>query len=263
MNYQHVYHAGNFADVFKHIILIALTHALQNKPTPFCYLDTHAGAGCYDLSSEAAQKGKEYVTGVNKLLQQKQCPNLVTEYLNIIKTETNYPGSPLLAKHILRPQDRMVLSELKIDEYHALKKLFAGDKQVAVHHQDGYQSLKAFLPPKEKRGLILIDPPYEKSDDFATILKKLPEALDRFPNGIFALWYPIKNKTVTDRFINSLKAKIFRPCWVSELLVTSHPIPTYLNGCGLFIVNPPWQIEKNLQTTLEWLRAILHHTDEY
>lgn len=260
MNYRHSYHAGNFADVFKHIVLIALTKSFLRKENAFCYLDTHAGIGLYDLMSVETQKTKEYETGISKVLAQKNPPDLIKEYIEIVrstKNEFSYPGSPLFVKNYLRKQDRMILSELHPEDCAILKKHFAHDKQVAVHCQDGYQSLKAFLPPKEKRGFVLIDPPYEKADEFEQLLKIIPETVKRWETGTFVLWYPIKNRATTDRFIRSLKTKITRPILITELSIYPEDNTQQLNGSGMLIINPPWLLNEELQPTLPWLRETL------
>ncbi len=273
MNYRHIYHAGNFADVFKHVILVMLMQSLLKKENPFCYLETHAGIGWYDLSAREALINKEYELGIKKILARKDPPGLIKDYLACIGRlchsreggndrdgNTNdsddlryYPGSPFFAKQFLRPQDQMILSELHDDDVKSLKQFFKHDKQVHIHHQDGYLSLKSSLPPKEKRGLVLIDPPYEKSDELNSLASILAQALKRWETGIYALWYPIKTKTQLNFFFRELKEKISRPFLRAELCVYAENIPTELNGCGMVIVNPPWQFEENLQAILPWL----------
>ncbi|MDR3478273.1 MAG: 23S rRNA (adenine(2030)-N(6))-methyltransferase RlmJ [Gammaproteobacteria bacterium] len=265
MNYRHSYHAGNFADVFKHIILIAVSNALARKESPYCYLDTHAGIGYYDLLSNSAQKSKEYVNGILKIMNEPNPPKLVQQYIDCIKAINPdgidplryYPGSPYIARHFLRAQDRAVLTELHDDDYPILKDTFHHDKQVAVHHQDGYQALKAFLPPKERRGFILIDPPYEVQDELMQVGSKMATALARFETGVFMLWYPIKERRAIDRFHHSLKDKIKRPILIAELSVHPENVPTHLNGSGLAIVNPPWQLDKAIAEVLPWLWRVL------
>ena len=264
MNYKHVYHAGGFSDVVKHIILTDLLTSLAHKETPFCYIDTHAGSGFYDLFSEFASKNKEYAQGIERVIQQENPPPLVKSYLNCIHRINNklteskfasirfYPGSPLIARYLLRPHDRIVACELQPQEYEALRTTFAGDKQVAVHHMDGFLGLKAFLPPKERRGVVLIDPPYENPDEFTRIAHSLPIALKRWEMGIYAIWYPIKEKAQVERFYRVLKENIHQPIFAIEL--TIYPdIPNHLNGCGLVIINPPWQFDTTVQEILSWL----------
>lgn len=264
MNYLHSYHAGNFSDVIKHVCLIGLLEALMKKPTPFCYIDTHAGAGCYDLFSEFSNKTKEYEGGIEKVIQHEHPPQLVKEYLRTIHlinsklTESKiaslryYPGSPMIARQLLRRADRIVACELHPEEYQSLKQNFTGDHQVDIHHMNGFHGLKAFLPPKERRGLILIDPPYEDPDEFSQIARTLPIALKRFEQGVFAIWYPIKEKIHVDRFHQALKKSIENQILAIEL--TLYPdIPQHLNGCGLAIINPPWQFEEVIKNNLAWV----------
>ncbi len=273
MNYRHSYHAGNFADILKHVTLTALVMALQNKDKPFCYIDTHAGTGVYDLSCEQAKKTNEYTGGIEKVIQAEQPPAIIKRYLDCVHQINNrltgtkfsslryYPGSPLIARQLLRPHDRVVACELHPQEYQLLKNTFAGDKQVAVHHLDGFLGLKAFLPPAERRGLILIDPPYESPDEYNRIVHSLPSALKRFENGIYAIWYPIKEKKDTEHFYKTLQKNICLPILIAEL--TIYPdLPQHLNGCGLAIINPPFQFDHTLKELLPWLWKALTINDQ-
>ncbi len=260
MNYRHIYHAGNFADVFKHVLLIGLIESLQRKETPFCYFETHAGIGSYDLFSTSTQKSQEYLGGVAKIISEKVTPPWVATYLTCIKTLNAtidklryYPGSPYFVKQLLRETDRAVLSELHPDDVLTLKKTFFDDKKIHIHHQDGYQSLKALLPPKERRGLILIDPAYEKSDELNQLPHRLAEAIQRFATGIYAIWYPIKKSSQLIPFYRDLKNQIAQPMLVAEFCVYADDIDTGLNGCGMVIVNPPWQFDEELRQVLPWL----------
>jgi 23S rRNA (adenine2030-N6)-methyltransferase len=264
MNYNHAYHAGNFADVIKHVILTALITSLKRKDTPFCYIDTHAGAGYYDLASDFALKSKEYVNGIEKIIQQDNPPPLVKLYLDAVHNINNkltqskyaslryYPGSPMLARYLMRPHDRMIACELQPQVYQTLKTTFAGDKQVATHHADGFLGLKAFLPPHERRGLVLIDPPYENPDEFTRIAHSLPTALKRFESGVYAIWYPIKDKSQVERFYRAIKDHINHEVLAIEL--STYPdLPNHLNGCGLVVINPPWQFDQSINDILPWL----------
>jgi 23S rRNA (adenine2030-N6)-methyltransferase len=167
--------------------------------------------------------------------------------------ELIYPGSPTIVRHLLRPQDRMVLCELHSDDYHALKRVFARETQVAVHHQDGYLGLKSFLPPKEKRGLILIDPPYEKPNEFDQLIKDITMAVNRFATGVYAIWYPLKNRAAEERFLTNLKDKIDRPVLCAQMSIYSESLAINLNGTGMAIINPPWQLDQELQAIMPWL----------
>ncbi len=264
MNYKHIYHAGNFADVTKHIILLALINCLKRKDKAFCYLDTHAGSGYYDLSSSLANKTKEFELGIEKIIQAEHPPTLVKEYLTCVHDINNkltqskfaslryYPGSPLIARHLLRAHDRIVACELHPEEYQSLRATFQNDKQVAVHHTDGFLGLKAFLPPKENRGLILIDPPYEDPDEFNRIAHSMVAPLKRFESGVFAIWFPIKEKVQVERFYRTLQSQVKLPILAVELTIYPE-LANHLNGNGVVIINPPYQLDTNLQNILPWV----------
>ncbi len=261
MNYRHSYHAGNFADVFKHTILVALINSLKQKDTSFCYLDTHSGTGIYDLKDTTSQKSKEFENGIEKILLADNPPELIINYIDCVRaahaanhdTCRYYPGSPTIAAHLLRPQDRAVLIELHPDDYKLLKNNFHYDKRIGVHLQDAYQALKAFLPPKERRGLVLIDPPYERPDELADLSATLAQAVQRWDTGIYALWYPIKAPQAVERFYKAIKQNISRPMLVAELGLYPENTGTQLNGCGILIVNPPWKLEAELKPVIAWL----------
>lgn len=259
MNYRHVYHAGNFADVTKHVILLALLEQLQRKDKGYCYLDTHAGVGLYDLGSEAAGKTREFESGIARLRAASVLPPLLERYRALVASfgADHYPGSPSLATKLLRPQDRAVLAELHPEDVASLKALFRGTPQVAVHHTDGYHALKAFLPPKEGRGLVLIDPPYEQGDEFERLAGALRQAHQRWPQGIYALWYPLKDRREVQRFHSALERTGIR----KQLLIELSPYPEdraeRLDGSGMVIVNPPWQLQDELEPALRELAALL------
>jgi len=268
MNYRHAFHAGNFADVFKHTILIGLLQSLREKPAPFCYLDTHAGAGRYDLRSSEAAKTQEAQAGVARLLGTTTSSPLLHAYLDLIaalnlpghsgEAIAIYPGSPLIASHLLRASDRAVLCELQPDEAAALKSLFAGDARVGVHQRDGYAALPALLPPKERRGLVLIDPPFEAQDaEFRAIESALQAARARWPTGIYAIWYPIKLREQTRAFHRWFVRNDVRKTLVAELLVHPDDSPLRLNGCGMVIVNAPWKFDRELAALLPLLQRAL------
>lgn len=264
MNYRHSYHAGNFADVVKHVSLTTLITSLEHKPTPFCYIDTHSGPGYYDLFSEHAQKKKEYLLGIEKVIQADNYPVLVQKFLDCVHRINNeltgtqftslryYPGSPLIARYLLHPHDRIIACELQPDEYKSLKATFAGDKQVSTHHMDGFLGLKAFLPPHERRGLILIDPPYENPDELIHIAHYLTISLKRFASGVYAIWFPIKEYAPIKRFYHSLQTVVSRPMMATEFTIYPE-LPNHLNGCGLVIINPPYQFTLMINDFLPWL----------
>jgi 23S rRNA (adenine2030-N6)-methyltransferase len=262
MNYRHIFHAGNFADVTKHVVLALLLKSLHNKTTPFCYLDTHAGAGRSDLASEAAQKTGEYLDGIQRLWDTHTPPELA-EYLAVVRAQNSagalryYPGSPVIARYFLRPQDRMVLLERQADECAKLQSTFAGNRQVTVRVQDGYSGLKAYLPPKERRGLVLIDPPYESNNEFEQVVAGLRVAHDRWTSGVYAIWYPIKDRPPVERFHRALVATGIRKILLLELCPYPDDASLRLNGSGMIVINPPWMLEETLQTLLPQLLKLL------
>jgi 23S rRNA (adenine2030-N6)-methyltransferase len=261
MNYRHIYHAGNFADVMKHFILTLLLQKLCEKDKPFFVLDTHAGIGKYDLTEEAAQKTKEYEEGISQLMESPQA-EIFQPYLDVVKAMNAdgafrfYPGSPMVIKHFLRGQDKMALCELHPADYETLKQNLVGVKQALVRHEDAYTALRAFLPPKEKRGLVLIDPPFEKKDEFEQLIKGLKEAYRRFSTGIYAIWFPIKNRPPIDSFYEALTHSGIEKILVAEFLIAPADTPERLNGCGIVFINPPWQLDTMLQ---ESLPVLLHN----
>lgn len=260
MNYRHIFHAGNFADVFKHAVLSLLLKSLHRKDKPFCYLDTHAGAGRYDLTSAAAQKTGEFRAGIARLWKEAPAPELA-DYLAAVRALNDgdalrfYPGSPRIARFFLRPQDRAVLLELQPEEGARLKNEFAGDRQVTVQAQDGYAGLKAFLPPPERRGLVMIDPPYESDKEWDQVVEELRLAHARWDSGMYALWYPIKDRAPVERFQRQLVASGIRKVLLVELSPYPEDTAFRLNGCGMLVVNPPWKLEESLDALLPLLLA--------
>lgn len=266
MNYRHAFHAGNFADVFKHVLLIALIEALKSKPAPFCYFDTHAGAGRYDLRSAPARRTGEAADGVRRLagLRRVQVPAL-RRYLELLRELNDgskdvaiYPGSPLIAATLLRENDRAVLCETQAEESADLKTLFAHDARIGVHQRDGYAALGALLPPKERRGLVLIDPPFETQDDeFRTLERALKNAYARWPTGVYAIWYPIKLRNPIQRFHRWFANNRIGKTLAAELLLHPDNSPLRLNGCGMAIVNAPWKLDEQLREVLPMLLGAL------
>lgn len=264
MNYRHIYHAGNFADVFKHSVLLALIESLSQKEKPWCYLDTHAGKGCYDLFSEEANKTLEYKRGISRIFEAfpVNLSPLLQRYLNLVKHHgypRYYPGSPLLVLDCLRPNDRMILVEKNAEELMSLRQCFEAlnRNQISIHHDDGYQALKAFLPPKERRGLIFIDPPFEALNEWSQIVQGLATGLKRFNTGIYAVWYPIKDKMAVLAFHNKLKELECKEILIAELVIYPEDVPHGLIGCGMVIINPPWQLDEALKPLVQELWALL------
>ncbi|MEO7198703.1 MAG: 23S rRNA (adenine(2030)-N(6))-methyltransferase RlmJ [Dokdonella sp.] len=264
MNYRHAFHAGNFADVLKHTVLTGLLEALKGKQTPFCYMDTHAGRGRYQLNSDEAIRTGEYSGGVQRLLTAQRAPSLLHIYMNLIRgmntgTEiVQYPGSPFLASLLMREQDRGILCELQNEEANALKAVFREDARFAVHTRDGYAAMKALLPPKERRGLVLIDPPFEAQDDeFRIIEHALVDAHKRWPTGMYAIWYPIKLRQHVQPFHRWLTKSGFGNVLVAELLLHPDNSALRLNGAGMAIINAPWKFDKQLNELLPILGELL------
>lgn len=272
MNYRHAYHAGNFADVLKHSVLFALIQILRAKETPFALVDTHAGSGCYALDSEEAGKTGEYRDGIARLLfpdlqneHHHVLPPLLRHWLDsILALPGNehglklYPGSPLQAARAMRPADSAQLCEWHPSEVSRLRDLFRHDRRVHVHHRDGYEALKALLPPKEKRGLVLIDPPYEAQEaEYRLIEAALKLALQRWPTGIYAVWYPIKLRSQVQPFLRWTQQSGARRVLCVELLVHPDDSPLRLNGSGMVVLNAPWNLDQTLREPLDAMARLL------
>ena len=270
MNYRHAYHAGNFADVVKHAVLALLLERLAAKPSPYFVLDTHAGIGRYDLAAEAALKTGEAAAGIGRLLAAlagQATPPELAAYLGAVAALNGaaaggemprwYPGSPRLTRALMRPGDRLVLAEAHPEDARALKREFAGEAQVQVHHRDGWGALKAFLPPPERRGLVLIDPPYESADEADRLVAGLAAAHRRWPGGVYALWYPIKERPWVWRLHEALAATGIRRQLVAELTVSPEDDWRRLNGCGMIVINPPWQVDGAISGLLSRLHGAL------
>ncbi|MGE0809376.1 MAG: 23S rRNA (adenine(2030)-N(6))-methyltransferase RlmJ [Immundisolibacter sp.] len=263
MNYRHAFHAGNFADVVKHVCLVALLRGLTRKDSAWFYLDTHAGAGDYDLTATPAQKTGEYRDGIARLLSAPgPLPAALADYLGVIRpllgdgdSPRRYPGSPLIAAALGRPQDRLVACELNPLEFEALQAACGG--AVHVQRTDGYQALKALLPPRERRGLTLIDPPYERPDEFTRLAGELVAAHRRFATGVYALWYPLKDEAPVAGLKRALKAAGLRRLLVTELRLTPLPTGGMLHGCGVLVLNPPWGFAEQMKAALPALARIL------
>ena len=243
MNYRHAYHAGNFADCFKHALLVALLDSFARKPAPYFVLDTHAGAGRYDLEAEAARRTDEAAAGIRRLLQ-RPSPAL-GRYLGLVERLGLYPGSPTLIRAALREDDRLACCELHPEDATTLRRQFHRDPQVEVHERSGWEALGALLPPKEKRGLVFIDPPFEARDEFFTLADGLRRGHGRFSHGVFAAWYPVKQMAAVRGFHATLASSGIRDIVAVELHLRDTTNPDRLNGCGLIVINPPYQFEES------------------
>lgn len=248
MNYRHAFHAGNFADCMKHALLVALLRALQRKPGPLFVLDTHAGSGHYDLGSAPARRSNEAASGIMRLLDRP--PAALEDYVAHVRDLGLYPGSPALIRSLLRQDDRLACCELHPEAYANLRGLFRRDSQVSVHQRDGWESLKALLPPAQKRGLVLIDPPYEDSQEFTHLAQGLALARTRFRTGVLAAWYPVKHRARERAFFDALA---LRDVISAELLLREPLDPARLNGCGLLVINPPYRFEQEARPILDAL----------
>lgn len=270
MNYRHAFHAGNHADVFKHIALLALCDALTAKPAPLFALDSHAGAGLYLLDADEALKTGEASGGIDRLLAAPPQDPAVARYLAAVATcraesgqPLAYPGSPWLLAHALRDQDRIACCELREEEATLLKRNLGLDMRVAVHARDGYQAMHALLPPKIgdtrfARGLVLIDPPYEAQlDEFDTALAALRDGLARWPQATYVLWYPVKRRSALMPFYRRSSHLPAKSVLLCELLVRPDDSPLRMNGSGLLILNAPWQFDRRLQASVSALRLAL------
>ena len=263
LSYRHSYHAGNHADVLKHIVLTLCINALKEKEKPFLYLDTHSGAGRYLLKSEHSEKTGEYLSGINLLWQQPNIPELLNTYLSVIKRYNPfselkyYPGSPLIAKQLLRQQDKLNLTELHPTDYPLLRQEFSKDKRAKVLREDGFAQLKSKLPHEFRRGIILIDPSYEIKDDYQIIPKALFEAYKRFATGVYLIWYPVVSRTQTQKMIDSIIKLGIRRISQFELAIKPDNNQKGMTASGMLVINPPWKLHAQMQTILPCLKNTL------
>ncbi|WP_439272588.1 23S rRNA (adenine(2030)-N(6))-methyltransferase RlmJ [Pseudochrobactrum sp. HB0163] len=278
MNYRHAYHAGNFADVFKHIVLTRVLLYMQHKEAALRVVDTHAGIGRYDLESVEAGKTLEWRSGIEQIITARskgQIPPailaLIAPYLDVIDAENStckdkvlryYPGSPLLTRHLMRPQDRLSALELHPQDVQTLAALFEGDYQTRVTELNGWLALGAHLPPKEKRGLVLVDPPFEIAGEFERLVEGLVKAHRRFATGTYALWYPVKDRREVNRFITALKETGLPKILRLELSVRLPSQEPRLDGTGMIIVNPPYILPQEMAVILPWLAKILGENNQ-
>jgi 23S rRNA (adenine2030-N6)-methyltransferase len=266
MNYRHIYHAGNFADVLKHAVLARLVTYMQGKDKAFRVLDTHAGVGLYDLSSEEAQKTGEWLEGIGRLIEAElpaDVAPLLAPYVDAVKALNPdggvrfYPGSPKLARMLFRPQDRLSAMELHPDDYESLHRLFDGDFQSRITCLDGWLALGAHLPPKEKRGIVLVDPPFEAEGEYERLAEGLAKAYRRFAGGTYCLWYPLKKGAPIADFHKALKELEIPKMLCAELSVRSDRETTGLTGSGVIVVNPPYTLKGELEKLLPFLKERL------
>lgn len=262
LSYRHEYHAGNHADVVKHAVLALLIDALQRKPKPIRIIDSHAGAGDYDLTSREAQQHREFAQGIARIIDARPVPPELSRYVAAIEALNGgdvllkYPGSPRLARMLLRENDHLELFELHPQACASLEAAFGRDRRVHVHRRDAFEGVPAVVPPPERRGLVLIDPAYERRDEFDRVLAMLPALIARWPNGVYAVWYPLLRKPEARAFVRQLRAlEMPRPFQV-ELQVA--PAGSFgLFGSGLVIANLPYGLDAQLKTLMPWLHRRL------
>ena len=268
LSYRHMYHAGNFADVFKHALLTRLLIALSSKDKPYLYLDTHAGIGRYDLVHSWAQKAREYENGIARVLDAKDIPALMEPYVEIVRALNpdgrlrHYPGSPWIAKRFLRRGDRMVAVELNPTDHDELASVLAHERNVAVQKMDAYQALKAYLPPAERRGLVLSDSSFDRAREFSRILKALKEAHARWATGVYAVWSPLMEPAAMRDFLDAVKRSGIRKVLRAEIEVRERDESSIIPGCGMLVVNPPWKLDREARTIVQWLAPKLRVSGE-
>ncbi len=264
MNYRHGFHAGNFADVLKHAVLARMLIHLRSKEKPFRVIDTHAGPGAYDLHGERARRTGEWRDGIGRLIDaaaplKRELEDFLAPYLEAVGAwqkqhgPSSYPGSPAIVRHFLRPDDRLLAIELEERAFMKLERLFpAGDRAKALR-LDGYEAWRAFIPPKERRGLVLVDPPYEAQDEFARAAQGLEAGLRKWPSGMTLLWYPVKDRTLVGHFFARLVGRLPQESLRVELDTGASEDERGLCACGLILANPPWTLERELETALPLL----------
>ena len=271
MNYRHAFHAGGFADVIKHIVLVRILSYLQDKQAPFRVIDTHAGAGVYDLTGDEPRRSGEWLTGIARVMQARFSETalpLVAPYLDIVRAFNPqrdlkaYPGSPLIARALLRPQDRLTACEVEPKARKRLIEALRRDTQARVVDLDGWVALPAFVPPKERRGLVLIDPPYEKKDEFERLAEGFAQAFVKWPTGSYLLWYPVKSRRATDSLARHVAGVVGAgaspgKCLRLEFSVAPQMAEAGLTSAGLLIVNPPWKLAAELKAILPELEKPL------
>ncbi|MDA5315797.1 23S rRNA (adenine(2030)-N(6))-methyltransferase RlmJ [Vibrio cholerae] len=270
LSYRHSFHSGNHADVLKHIVQSLILNSLQQKEKPFVYHDTHSGVGRYDLTHEWSEKTGEYKQGIARVWQQDNIPAELDSYLDAIRqlnqgeTLRYYPGSPRVARAHLREQDRMVLTELHPSDYPLLEQEFHRDRQVSIYKEDGFARLKASLPPQERRGLVLIDPPYELAKEYRDVVRAIAQSYKRWATGIYAIWYPVVNRCDIDDMLEGLQGLEIRKILQIELGVAPDTNERGMTASGMIVINPPWTLESQMQTILPFLKqAIAPATGHY
>lgn len=262
LSYQHGFHAGNFADVHKHMILTLILEMLNLKDKPWSYLETHGGCALYDLKDDKALKTGEYLGGIGKIWNEQNIPEVARPYItqvqavNLGKELKFYPGSPSIASMLARASDRLAVMELHPAEYQRVKQHFRGQSQVAVHHRDGYEGVLSLMPPKPNRGLVLIDPSYEVKAEYQQVAKFVHQLLSRWANGSIAVWYPILKAGQHQGMIDNIVASGVRRVYQSEFYVQDSGSQRMF-GSGMLLINPPWQLDQKIAAVMPWLNRML------
>ncbi|SEP57562.1 23S rRNA (adenine(2030)-N(6))-methyltransferase RlmJ [Basfia succiniciproducens] len=264
LSYRHSFHAGNHADVVKHIVEMLIIENLTQKEKGFYYLDTHSGVGRYRLFSQESEKTAEFEEGIARLWHRDDLPEEVQRYVDLIKKLNYggkelryYAGSPLIAAQMLRPQDRGLLVELHPTDFPLLRNNFKEFKNIIVKRDDGFQQVKATLPPKERRGLVLMDPPYEMKEDYDLVVNAIVEGYKRFATGIYAVWYPVVLRQQSKRIVKGLEASGIRKILQIELAVRPDSEQRGMTASGMIVINPPWQLEAQMKKILPYLTNVL------
>lgn len=263
LSYRHSFHAGNHADVLKHTVQSLIIESLKEKDKPFLYLDTHAGAGRYQLSGEHAERTGEYLEGIARIWAQESVPEELKTYLDAVSALNPrgdlrfYPGSPLIAAHLLRDHDKLNISELHPSDFPLLRNEFSRDNRARVVREDGYQQLKSQLPPLSRRGFVLIDPPYELKSDYQAVVKGIQEGHRRFATGTYAVWYPVVLRQQIKRMVKDFQATGIRKILQIELAVRPDSDQRGMTASGMIVINPPWKLESQMKSVLPWLHKVL------
>lgn len=263
LSYRHSFHAGNHADVLKHTVQSLIIESLKEKDKPFLYLDTHAGAGRYQLSGEHAERTGEYLEGIARIWAQESVPEELKTYFEAVSALNPrgdlrfYPGSPLIAAHLLRDHDKLNISELHPSDFPLLRNEFSRDNRARVVREDGYQQLKSQLPPSSRRGFVLIDPPYELKSDYQAVVKGIQEGHRRFATGTYAVWYPVVLRQQIKRMVKDFQATGIRKILQIELAVRPDSDQRGMTASGMIVINPPWKLESQMRSVLPWLHNVL------
>lgn len=266
LSYRHSFHAGNHADVLKHIVQSLIIEALKQKDKPFVYHDTHSGAGRYDLFDPRAEKTGEYKDGIARIWSRDDIPEEIAPYLAAIKaininndnqTLNYYPGSPRIGRYLLREQDSAIFTELHPSDFPLLLQEFRGDRQVKMYKEDGFARLKASLPPKARRGVVLIDPPYELKHEYQDVVNALQDSVRRWATGTYAIWYPVVYRQNVDLMTQGLERARIRNILQIELAVAQDSQERGMTASGMLVINPPWKLESQMQTILPWLQSVI------